>query len=787
MKVKYYAIKTIDGKKVNKIYSTWDECKKIVEHHNAKHKSFKTKEAAEAYLNGCEAPAEPSNVDTSKTMVKCRFIHTIFKSTESGYMVATYKIDDDTKIKCIGYNLPEESDVLCIFNGVFKNSEKYGLNFEVTGISFERITTKDSILTYLSCGTFRGIGLKTAQRIYDMFGSDTYRIFDEEPERLLQVKGITRTKYAKIMESYAEHRKLRDVTTFLIDNGISPRYAIPLTDKYGISTLSVIKENPYVLCRIKGITFETADNTALRLNKPADSADRFNACLVSVLRDNELTGSTGMELKELQTKTFETLSNRGINSFPESTKEWQRMLSDKEIIIRKLEIEKGNVKQYVFLAQVYKMEHECAIMTTSLAQKMIPHNDVESIIDEAEITCGIHLDKIQRNAVVLALNNPFTVITGGPGTGKTTLIKVLNTAFSILYPGKKKVYLAPTGRAARRLAESIEEPARTIHSHLGIGIDNSRESDELIKNSLIVVDESSMIDIRLMHKILKSINDDCQIVFVGDINQLPSVGPGRVLQDLIESRLVPVIKLQRIYRQDKNDRICENAHNINNGIDDIRNGNDFTFYEISDPALIEDKMVELYLQRVAEYGLGNVMCLCPYKEGRAGVISMNMRLQEALNPTKNELEVNANGYTIRRDDIVMHVNKNTENASNGDIGKVRRIIKKDGKLTAEVVINGDLIDYCRDDLENLTLAYATTVHKSQGSEAESVIFCLADFHYGMLYRAIPYVAVSRGKKHDDVVGTASAMKKAIENIKQTQRVSLYGRFMKIEAGGFVYV
>lgn len=788
MKKKYYAVKSIDGTTVNKIYDTWEECRNVVECHDAKHKSFTTRQEAEDFLKkGKESDSFQSTLDISQTVVKCCYNYTRFKNTETGYMVVSYTDSKGNNITCVGYNLPEEKDVLCIFTGGFKSS-KYGWNFEVSDISFERNLTKDSIITYLSCGTFKGIGEKTAQRIYNMFGADTYRIFDEEPEKLMKVKGITKAKYDTIMESYGEQRKLRDITTFLIEHGLSPRYAVVLVEKYGSSALSIIKMNPYALCKLKGITFETADQVATQLNKPADSAERFNACVTSILRENEVNGDTGMELQELQEKTFAILNNKGINSFPEGTKEWYRMLSDKDLVIRRLEIEKGNVKQYVFLSQVYKMEQDCARLTTRLAKTVIPPKDLEGIVDEAELSCGIHLDKEQRKAVIIALSNPFTVITGGPGTGKTTLIKVLNASFELLHSDKKRVFLAPTGRAARRLSESIEEPAYTIHSRLGLGLeDKNRDSDESIHNSLVVVDEASMIDIRLMYKILRAINTDCQVVFVGDINQLPSVGPGRVLQDLIESKLVPVIVLQHIYRQDKNDRICENAQNINNGINDIKNGNDFTIHEISEAEKIEDKMVELYIERVQQYGLGNVMCLCPYKNGHAGVVSMNMRLQETLNPSRGELEVIANGYSIRRHDLVMHVNKNTELASNGDIGKVRRVEKKNGKLTAEVVINGELIEYNGDNLENLTLAYATTVHKSQGSEADGVIFCLSDFHYGMKYRAIPYVAVSRGKKHDDFVGSLNALAEAIANIKQTQRISLYGRFMKIEAGGFVYV
>ena len=355
----------------------------------------------------------------------------------------------------------------------------------------------------------------------------------------------------------------------------------------------------------------------------------------------------------------------------------------------------------------------------------------------------------------------------------------------------QQVFLAPTGRAARRMEESIGESAETIHHMLGLvqDADFEKENDITLENTLIIVDELSMVDIRLMHCLLTHIGKDCILVLVGDINQLPSVGAGRVLQDIIESNAFPVTELKHIHRQDVDAKIYMNAHNINNGIHAIENGSDFKFHELEMDEQTEAQMVDRVVEQTHKYGLGNVMCLCPYKKGFCGVERMNALVQQKLNPKTDDYapEISANGYHIRKGDLVMWIEKNTEDASNGDIGIVQDIISSNKEKIVYVRFNKNDIKYESADFKYLTLAYASTVHKSQGSEASAVISCLFDRHKHMIYRAIPYVSISRGKSMVDFYGSMKVLFEAIDNVQQLQRVSLFGRFLKLDAGCFVYV
>ena len=785
----YYAVKMIDGKKVNMVFPKWEGmggCEEVVKYHQCVYKGFRTRIEANQFLEKGTQELDTSEM-TKENEIHGEYMRTVFENESDGYVVALYKITNGEEVVCVGYNLPKDKTVSCVFQGEFKRG-KYGWNFMVSSMQEIRKETKDSIVAYLSCGAFKGIGEKTAERIYAKFGKETYRIFDEEPERLMEVKGITKKKYATIMACYEEKKGLREITTFLIERGISPRFGAKLANQYGSDTLELIKKNPYLLCNMEGITFETADAVAKEMNIPADTKERFNACVLSVLKDDEANGNSGMELNQLQEKVFSIMNNRGDGILNNSNAEWVRMLQEKELLVRKLDINGEGVKTYIFPKKLFQIEQESSKNLTKLAGFTPPQTDIDAYIKEAEEEAGIELDDVQKEAIISCLNAGVSIITGGPGVGKTTIIRCINSIYEKMYPYKERIYLAPTGRASRRMTESIGEDASTIHHYLKLGINTGKEeSDVEIEDSLVVIDEFSMVDMRLFYKLSKAICHGCQLVLVGDIDQLPSVGVGRVLQDIIESNLVPVVKLLRIYRQSNDDVICENANKINNGDTDIREGRDFKIHEISDANEIEKVMAELVVERVKEYGLGNVMCLCPYKKGAAGVISMNNILQEMLNPEEiGKSECKANGIIIREGDLVMQIARNTDDASNGDIGIVKHIYKEYGKPSIEVLINGVQVLYEGEDLELLTLAYATTVHKSQGSEAEAVVFCLSDFHYGMKYRNIPYVAVSRGRKIVDFVGSMNAMKEAINNKKQTQRVSLFGRFLKMAAGDFVY-
>lgn len=805
----YYAVKSVDGIPVNQIYTEWDGvngCRKIVEKHRSVFKGFKLEADAQTYLRNAyvnnygRLPKNSSHADEmpfentkdsdleSVSELHGTYVDVKFENEDTGYCIFVYKTSESGRITCIGYNLPKEKNSTCVMHGNFKKHPKYGLNFEVNSYEIERKSNKAGVIEFLCL--LNGIGKVLAERIWKTFGKDTYRILEEDISRLVEVSGISPKKAESIKKAYADMKTLTELSKFLIEYNISPKYAKKVNAKYGVSAIDTIKKNPYVLFEVSGITFELADNVAMKMNKPKDSAERFNACVRSVLIDGELDGNTGMEISELQRRTFRLLK---MDTTEESQKEWLRMIKDKELHIVRLDVDGNGVKQYVFSDMMCNMEKKCAELFTSLCKFKPKADDIEEVLvkSEASDESGLLLDGTQVNAVINALSHSVSVIIGEPGTGKTTTIKKVNECAGMMYPEMDRIFLAPTGRASRRMTESIGEEAETVHHKLELGIqENKIDRSDILKleNAVITVDEFSMVDIYLMYNLLKAVQNGCILILVGDINQLPSVGAGRVLQDVIESKLVPVTELKHIHRQDLDAKIYINAHNINNGIHDIEDGSDFKFHEETMSEETEREMVNRVVEQTEKYGLGNVMCLCPYKKGLCGVERMNTLIQERLNPKRDAYatEAIANGYTIRTGDMVMQIKRNTEEASNGDIGFVKDVNVVDGNKKIYVQFNKDIVEYDKSDFEYLTLAYATTVHKSQGSEADAVITCLWNYHSKMKYRAIPYVAISRGKKMVDFYGSRSALDEAIDNIQQLQRVSLFGRFLTYNAGGYIY-
>mgnify|MGYP002673129598 CR=1 FL=1 len=800
-----YAVKSVENKEINKTFTSWDECKPIVFGKKAVYNSFASMEEAVEFLQTAPVKTEEYGHGyiprkEGKHIMYGKFLFDRCPEKENGYSVRIYQTEHKERFSCVGYFLPTNKRLLYAFSGQFIKDPNYGYEFIVESYTEHITDKKDDILKYLSSGIIKGIGPKKAELIYKRFGSRTIEVFEKTPDRLLEVKGISKKILKKINESYSENKMSRECTSYLLNYGISPKYGAALYKQYGTTVLSKIQENPYIICMEKGLTYEDADRIALDVEYSMDTEERFLACANYVLKQNESTGNCGMDVIEFQKEVFRRLESKYITK-EQIFNHTCSLIKKHYFHVTKLKDAHGNIHQYIFLHHVYDVELELAknaLRIRDSKRERPDKNNILALIKQAESHFHIQLDNLQKNAILKTLLSNICIITGGPGTGKTTIINVINYIYEKLYPENKRIFLAPTGRAARKITEATGEEAYTANSYLHFFDDTVRnsEDDVVISDALTVVDEFSMADIYLSRSLFDSIGINVTLAIVGDVDQLPSVGPGAVLRDLIQSNTIPVIRLERIYRQDKDTQIYLNSRKIKSGDTELLEGADFHMHTISSMEDIKHEMAKKYCERVNEFGLGNVMMLCPFREHTAGVFDMNTYLQTLLNPKKeNEMEIVHNGMIFRKGDIIMQQKKNTEQAANGDVGFIINIYSrfdKDGDIIEddyEIVteINKRTVTYTKETIDTLTLAYATTIHKSQGSEADAVVFCLSSFHAGMLYRNIPYVAISRGKKQVDTYGDRAAWEKAIKNedISKLHRITLTEHFLKYLNGEFV--
>lgn len=790
-----YAVKSVEDKEVNKLYTDWTSCKDLVWGKSAVYKSFPDSEheAANKFLN-C-APVVINEFghgyiphDLKADIVYGRYKFDRCPEQENGFSVKVYEGKNKERITCRGFMLPDNDRILYAFSGKYVKDKKYGYQFEVESFKECVADTRDGIVTYLSSGVIKGIGLKKAEDIYEKFGEQTLEVIEKDPEKLLSIKGISKKKLEKIKASYIENKGARQIVSFLLKYGISPKLSTKLYKVFGGSALERVKENPYILCQIRGLTFLDADRVARDLKFDMNSFVRTEACMMYVLKKNEyegeVRGSTAMELQHFGNEVYSIIgSDVSKNAINEETCSL--------IKAHKLRVRRMKGKQYIYSQHAFQRERDIAENIIRIRDEIKKNSIDEAMIRKSLKTLENHyhiiLDEIQKNAVISALLNNIIVITGSPGTGKTVDTKFINECYKSLFPKNKRILLAPTGRAARKMTEATGEEAYTIHSYLHIYDDEPMPEDRIeISNALVLVDESSMIDVNVAHALFDAIGNGCTVAIVGDIDQLPSVGPGAVLRDIIESDVIPVIRLQKIYRQDEDDEICINAKKIKEGNTDIREGKDFHFIECTKMEDTKNAMAVQYVKDVENYGLGNVFCLCPYIEHTAGVNDMNKCLQDLINPLKeNEKHVLAGSLDFRIGDIVMHQKQNTDMASNGDLGIITDILWDDEEYTIIVSMNGRELSYDKDNIQFLTLAYAMSIHKSQGSEAKAVVTCFSSYHVGMIYMNIPYVAVSRGKQNVSIFGEKAALKEAIINGCGARRVTLLGYELAYLGGKFV--
>lgn len=691
----------------------------------------------------------------------------------SSYMVAAYKPCENVRdgsgnivsqVKAVGYCLPISAKLRYDIKGHWSKSSKHGVQFEVETYDEVVVPSRDGIIAYLCSGQIKGIGPKIAERIYSAFGDTTLDVLDNDPERLLTVSGISQNKLKKICESYIANRGARDVVAFLVPYGITANRAVQFYKKYQNKTMEIVKEHPYRLCEIPGIGFLTADKIALSMGFDRLSTDRVDEGMLYTLSEAEGKGHLCMEkhafvkacLKLLDTEnlTEEMVGNRAM-----------RLIND-----GKLMTFQGNVYRATTAAAEAYLAYLVARRVKAKPKQVISNLDM--ILDREETKLNICMAEEQRLAVKTALTQRLSVITGGPGTGKTLIQHALLDIYMQHNPDKKVCCCAPTGRAARRMEQSTGYPASTIHKALGLyaGDDGTYGEPQSLDADLVLVDEVSMLDIYIAGYLFEALKDDAQIVLIGDADQLPSVGPGAVLSEIIASEHIPVVRLDKVFRQNAGSRIATNAKLIRHGNLGLEYGNDFQFVDSGDIAESAKIVAETYMREIAKYGVDNVALLAPYRQKtETGVNALNEIIRDLVNPPdSSKPEVKLGKRLFRLGDKVMQI-KNFEDVNNGDIGYIKAVHTVGNETSVQVDFGEDKIKwYESDDLSMLDLGYASTIHKSQGSEYTSVIINLQCAHSIMLTRPLIYTAITRGKERVIIVGERRALCIAI-NRKDTEK------------------
>ena len=662
--------------------------------------------------------------------------------------------------------------------GEWTNHPKYGEQFKIVHYKTAVPASVYGIQKYLGSGLIKGIGPVMAKRIVEVFAKETFDIIENEIEKLIEVDGIGKKRIEMIQNAWEEQKEIREVMVFLQSHGVSSGYVTKIFKQYGNRSIEVVKENPYRLATdIFGIGFVTADNIAEKLGFSRNSELRAEAGILYVLHQVSDEGHVYYPYDPLINKCQEILQvERDV-----IVKALGTIALEKRIIIEdlneKVEDFKENNKA-VYLAKFHICETSIAIRLKALsnARKSIRKIDREKAIEWVQKQLSMTLAEKQVEAIRSAVNKKVMVITGGPGTGKTTIINAILTIFSKL---KIQIFLAaPTGRAAKRMSETTGHEAKTIHRMLEYSIKKRgfQKNDENPLNcDLIIIDEASMIDTILMHYLLKAIPPEATFILVGDVNQLPSVGAGNVLKDIISSNSVPVVELDEIFRQAKESLIIVNAHKINNGIlPSFRPSNDklddFYFIEREDPEEVLKIILELTKERIpTKFGfdpVDDIQILTPMHRGTVGAGNLNIELQKLLNPVEDG--VIRGNKNFRSNDKVMQIKNNYDKeVFNGDIGRVKRIDQENQDVV--ISFDGRDIPYDYTDLDEIVLAYAVSVHKSQGSEYPAVVIPILTQHYILLQRNLIYTGVTRGRKLVIIVGTKKALTIGVKNDKTQKR------------------
>jgi len=715
--------------------------------------------------------------------------HIIYRNADNGYTVLNLVSGED-EITCVGIFSAIAEGENIEAQGEYTEHPTYGQQFKVTSFEEKAPEDEEVIERYLGSGAIKGIGLAMAARIVRRFKEDTFRIIEEEPERLAEIKGISNRKAMEIASQVNEKRDLRQAMIFLQQYGITMNLAVKVYQAYGQDVYGIIRENPYRLADdIDGVGFRTADEIAARVGIRMDSDFRVRSGILYTLLQASGEGHTYLPETELTPRASKLLNVTA----EQVEKQYMDLAIERKIILKQMEDQ-----TQIYAASFYYMEANTATMLKRLNVSYdVSDAEIEQRIRGIEKKSGMTLDEHQVTAVKEAVRNGLLVITGGPGTGKTTTINTIIRYFEL--EGLEIFLAAPTGRAAKRMSETTGFEARTVHRMLELngGAEGSggfeRDESNPLEADVIIVDEMSMVDISLMYSLLKAISVGTRLILVGDVNQLPSVGPGSVLRDIIQSHACNVVMLTKIFRQASTSDIIVNAHKINHGEEVILDNKsmDFFFLKRYDADVIINVVLQLIKQKLPKFVDAtpyDIQVLTPMRKGLLGVERLNGILQRYMNPPANDKVEKEYGSTVFREgDKVMQTKNNYQLAweirtkfgltvdkglgiFNGDMGIIRQI----NDFAEQMIIEfdeGRMVEYPYKLLDELELAYAITIHKSQGSEYPAVVIPLLSGPMMLMNRNLLYTAVTRARKCVTLVGNEVTFQQMIQNTSQQKRYS----------------
>lgn len=743
-------------------------------------------------------------------VVLCRFKREIYRNPANGYTVAVYSAGNKGNIpkdavrewegaRCtftaVGEELPRYENMEFELEGSWKETERFGRQLSVERFRVLLPKTEDGIIAYLSSGLIKGIGPVLAVKIVKRFGIHTFEVLEKHPEKLLELSGMSEKGLAEVLRSYKKSAEIRELMTYLAPFQVTPRKAEQIQEHFGMEAVEIIKENPYRLCEIKGFGFVTVDPIArTSAGLMPDSPMRIKAALQYLLQGAEKEGNLYLE-NEVLVKAAYALLNRN-----QETEEVSRrsiitagnelVLTDK-LLAADVFFENGSISRERHAA-IYRKENrederQAVMDIFRLLDAPVKCYEIEQELEEAQAEFGIILAEKQKEAVRMVFRSPVSIITGGPGKGKTTNLRVILRVYEKLKERGAELLCAPTGRARKRLSESTGYPALTIHKALYLTEETmeNEENEDFLEEDFVIADEFTMADMHLARVLFSRIKSGARVVLVGDVDQLPSVGPGNVFKELIDSGIIPVTVLDVFFRQAKDSRIILNADRMNRGQKGLLYGEDFRFIRADSPEAAAEWVEKIYLQEVAAHGndLDAVQVLSPFRQKtEAGVGALNRRLQEAVNPSAmDKAEWGTVTGLFREGDKVMQT-KNVGEISNGDMGVVTMIQKnRDGKQELTVDFGDMEKTYEEEELINLDHAFAVTIHKSQGGEYPVVIIPVLESFYPMLKRNVYYTGVTRARERVYLIGTKCALATAIGRTEAGRRNTLLAFRLRQEA------